>query len=203
MNALPGCSASAWMHCARTSCRRRWRWSRCPRSSSGSRGNSSAVAYPIESAGRLLGLLLVIDDVTEKRARAREDAEQRELLAAFKAIMRDRNGFATFFRESERMLESLGRRTSRTLTHASPAHAQGERRDVRAAARRRTLPSRGVGVGRGNAVPRDTGAASERWAAITHTLRSITPSYRATEVSEQTSPSSPSRREPAHRATRS
>ena len=66
-------------------------------------------SLPVESAGRLHGLLLVIDDVTEKRARAREDAEQRELLAAFKAIMRDRNGFATFFQESERMLESLGR----------------------------------------------------------------------------------------------
>jgi len=62
---------------------------------------------PIEDREELKGLLLAIDDVTERLKRAREDAEQRELLAAFTAVMRDRNGFLTFFAESERILADL------------------------------------------------------------------------------------------------
>jgi two-component system chemotaxis sensor kinase CheA len=64
----------------------------------------------------LVGVLLVIDDVTERLARAREEAEQRELLAAFTALMKDRNGFLTFSEESERMLRDLsGAGGDRTL----------------------------------------------------------------------------------------
>jgi two-component system chemotaxis sensor kinase CheA len=59
---------------------------------------------PIDEGGNLSGLLIVIDEVTERLARAREEAEQRELLAAFAALMRDRNGFLTFFEETERLL---------------------------------------------------------------------------------------------------
>jgi two-component system chemotaxis sensor kinase CheA len=51
----------------------------------------------------------VIDDVTERVARAREDAEQRELLAAFTALMRDRTGFMAFFEEAQSMLSQLAR----------------------------------------------------------------------------------------------
>lgn len=63
---------------------------------------------PIDEDGKLSGLLLVIDDVTERLARAREETEQRELLAAFGALMRDRNGFLTFCDETERILRQLG-----------------------------------------------------------------------------------------------
>lgn len=62
---------------------------------------------PIEAEGRLLGLLLAIDDVTEQLRRAREGAEKRELLAAFTALTRDHNGFFTFFAETERIFEQL------------------------------------------------------------------------------------------------
>jgi HPt (histidine-containing phosphotransfer) domain-containing protein len=64
---------------------------------------------PIDEDGKLIGLLLVIDDVTERLARAREETEQRELLAAFAALMRDRNGFLMFCDESERILDQLTR----------------------------------------------------------------------------------------------
>jgi two-component system chemotaxis sensor kinase CheA len=64
---------------------------------------------PIDEDGSLSGLLIVIDDVTERLARAREEAERRELLAAFTGLMRDRNGFLTFFEETERLLELLAR----------------------------------------------------------------------------------------------
>lgn len=79
---------------------------------------------PIEENGALKGLLLVLDDVTEQRARAREEAEQREALAAFTAYMRDRNGFLSFCQETERQLRQLeldgassviGKRTLHTL----------------------------------------------------------------------------------------
>jgi len=79
---------------------------------------------PIEENGALKGLLLVLDDVTERRARAREESEQREALAAFTAYMRDRNGFLSFCQETERQLRQLelngvesmlGRRTLHTL----------------------------------------------------------------------------------------
>ncbi|HVY29550.1 MAG TPA: ATP-binding protein [Polyangiaceae bacterium] len=62
---------------------------------------------PIEEQGQLLGLLLVIDDVTDALARARQDAEKAELLAVFSALMRDKNGFLTFFEEAEQIMRRL------------------------------------------------------------------------------------------------
>jgi len=67
---------------------------------------------PIEEEGRWVSLLLVIDDVTEQLKRAREEAEQRELVAACTALMRDRAGFFRFFEEVERMLAELRSSTS-------------------------------------------------------------------------------------------
>lgn len=85
---------------------------------------------PIEEGDRLKGLLLVIDDVTESLARAREEQEQRELLAAFSALMRDRNWFLTFCEETERILEALGRvgadpAQSKRLLHTLKGNAAG------------------------------------------------------------------------------
>jgi two-component system chemotaxis sensor kinase CheA len=62
---------------------------------------------PIEEGGAWVSLLLVIDDVTEQVKRAREEAEQRELVAACTALMRDRAGFFRFFEEVERLLAEL------------------------------------------------------------------------------------------------
>lgn len=62
---------------------------------------------PIEEGERLTALLMVIDDVTERRALARAEAEQRELLSAFSALMRDRNGFLSFVEQTGRLLQEL------------------------------------------------------------------------------------------------
>jgi HPt (histidine-containing phosphotransfer) domain-containing protein len=62
---------------------------------------------PISEGEELKGLLLVVDDMTERLARLQEELEQRELLAAFMALTRDRTGFLAFFDESERMLADL------------------------------------------------------------------------------------------------
>jgi two-component system chemotaxis sensor kinase CheA len=83
---------------------------------------------PIEADGRLLGVLLAIDDVTEQLLRERAGAEQRELLTAFTALMRDRNGFFTFFRETEQIFEQLGspltdRATQKRLLHTLKGNA--------------------------------------------------------------------------------
>ena len=53
------------------------------------------------------GLLIVIDDVTEKTRLAQEEAEQTELLAMFKGLTVDREGFLTFFEETSRMVGEL------------------------------------------------------------------------------------------------
>lgn len=77
---------------------------------------------PIEEAGRLSALLLVIDDVTERRALERADAEQSEVLAAFTALMRDRTGFASFVEQTERALEQLTVSGCPTLTQRQLLH---------------------------------------------------------------------------------
>jgi two-component system chemotaxis sensor kinase CheA len=76
---------------------------------------------PIEEGDRLSALLLVIDDVTERRARERADAEQSEVLAAFTALMRDRAGFVSFVEQTERALEQLASACP-TLTQAQLLH---------------------------------------------------------------------------------
>ena len=141
---------------------------------------------PIETAGRLIGLLLVIDDVTEKRIRAREDAEQRELLAAFKAIMRDRNGFATFFQESERMLESLAQsdiddslRTRLLHTLKGNAGMYGLQRIAELCHLAETE------LAEETSCLETLEQLRQRWAAVTQTLHSVTPTHQATEVSQQ------------------
>jgi signal transduction histidine kinase len=77
---------------------------------------------PIEEAGQLSALLLVIDDVTEHRARERADAEQREVLAAFTALMRDRTGFVSFVEQTERALEQLAESGCPASTQAQLLH---------------------------------------------------------------------------------
>jgi ligand-binding sensor domain-containing protein/signal transduction histidine kinase len=64
---------------------------------------------PIEDQGALRALLCVLDDVTEGLKRAEDEAEQRELVAAFMAFTRDRAGFLVFFQETESMLSELAR----------------------------------------------------------------------------------------------
>jgi HPt (histidine-containing phosphotransfer) domain-containing protein len=58
------------------------------------------VSYlPLGAGGPTDGLLVVIDDITQQLEAAQHDVEQRELLAAFQGIMRDRTGYLTFLDE--------------------------------------------------------------------------------------------------------
>jgi GAF domain-containing protein/signal transduction histidine kinase len=62
-----------------------------------------------DGEGLLRGLLLVINDVTERLLHARDEAEQRERLAVYTALMSDRNGFLMFFDDGERTVKELAR----------------------------------------------------------------------------------------------
>ena len=53
------------------------------------------------------GVLIVIEEVTERLRLAQDEAEQRELLAMFQGFTRDRSGFLTFFEESDRLVHEL------------------------------------------------------------------------------------------------
>lgn len=53
------------------------------------------------------GVLVVIEDVTERLRLSQDEGEQRELLALFQGFTRDRPGFLTFFEESDRLVQEL------------------------------------------------------------------------------------------------
>jgi two-component system chemotaxis sensor kinase CheA len=54
-------------------------------------------------------MLLVINDVTERLRRARGEAEQREQLAVYTGLSRDRHGFLMFFDDGDRTVAGLVR----------------------------------------------------------------------------------------------
>jgi hypothetical protein len=73
-----------------------------------SRGSDYKVSYlPVADGDKPDGLLVVIEDVTEQVQRADKEARQRELLAMFQALTRDRQGFASFLDEASRIVEEL------------------------------------------------------------------------------------------------
>ncbi|MEO7037173.1 MAG: ATP-binding protein [Polyangiaceae bacterium] len=144
---------------------------------------------PIEEGDQLRGLLLVIDDVTEQRVRAQAEAEQRELLAAFTALMRDRNGFLSFVEQTGRMLEEVSDPACpglllRQLLHTLKGNAASVGLQVIADschAAETELAERG-------SVRRETIAELEaRWFAVLRTVGSVAPTslHRTIEVSEQ------------------
>jgi two-component system chemotaxis sensor kinase CheA len=62
---------------------------------------------PLAKEGEFDGVLLVIDDITEKLAKEREEAEQNELMQGFKRLMLDRSGFTAFHREAGGMVANV------------------------------------------------------------------------------------------------
>jgi predicted ATPase/HPt (histidine-containing phosphotransfer) domain-containing protein/two-component sensor histidine kinase len=62
---------------------------------------------PIALHGKLAGLLVVIDDVTEALRRARVEAEQKDLLALCQHLSKDRVALLGFFEENDGMIEDL------------------------------------------------------------------------------------------------
>lgn len=62
---------------------------------------------PLWKDGEFDGVLLVIDDISEKLAKEREEAEQNELMQGFKRLMLDRSGFSAFHREASTMVAAV------------------------------------------------------------------------------------------------
>jgi two-component system chemotaxis sensor kinase CheA len=62
---------------------------------------------PFHKQDRVDGILVVIADITERLAREREEAEQNDLMQAFKRLIVDRSGFASFLRDGTEMVESI------------------------------------------------------------------------------------------------
>jgi signal transduction histidine kinase len=144
---------------------------------------------PIEQGSELSALLLVIDDVTERRARERADAEQSELLAAFTALMQDRTGFAAFVEQTEQALEQLSEPTCRALTQSQILHTlkgNSATLGLRVIAEQcHAAESELAEVG---VVQPDTLAGiRSRWAAVTRTVSAVAPTAlgKVVEVSEE------------------
>lgn len=74
----------------------------------------SCTYFPIVEGDQLAALLVVVNDVTEQLAHARQEAEQKELVEILQGLMRDRAGFFTFFTEATRMVDRLRAALSET-----------------------------------------------------------------------------------------
>jgi len=154
------------------------------------RGRHFTCRYlPIEEGNTLTALLLVIDDVTERRERARADAEQRELLAAFTALMRDRNGFLSFVEQTGPLLDQLSDASCAMLLQKQNLH---------------TLKGNAATLGLqviadachaaetefaelGRVRTESVSQLRSRWAAVLRTVRSVAPTslHRTIEISDQ------------------
>ena len=62
---------------------------------------------PIFQEGKLQSVLLIITDISAELARIRHEAEQREFLAVFERVMKDRIGFVEFFNEASALADEL------------------------------------------------------------------------------------------------
>ena len=72
---------------------------------------------PFPEEGDLEGVLIAIEEITHYLAREREEAEQKELMQAFRKLMVDRTGFNQFLHEASVMVEAI---TSRWLDGDQP-----------------------------------------------------------------------------------
>jgi two-component system chemotaxis sensor kinase CheA len=69
-----------------------------------------AIAYrPIFSGEQLQKVMLVINDITAELERERAEAQQKEMVAVFLRIGRDRAGFVEFVEESQRLVDAIQR----------------------------------------------------------------------------------------------
>ncbi|HEY0706735.1 MAG TPA: ATP-binding protein [Polyangia bacterium] len=83
---------------------------------------------PIQEGDRLVGLLIAINDVTEQLALSHQEAQQRELLALFQGMMRERIVFLAFIDEASQQVEQIvsGKNdlpTQRRLVHTLKGNA--------------------------------------------------------------------------------
>jgi two-component system chemotaxis sensor kinase CheA len=78
--------------------------SQLPRRLSSGPRTYSVRYLPILQGERFDGMLVVIADVSERLAHEKDEAEQSELIQAFKKVMADRSGFTAFLREAGAMV---------------------------------------------------------------------------------------------------
>jgi predicted ATPase/GAF domain-containing protein/HPt (histidine-containing phosphotransfer) domain-containing protein len=64
---------------------------------------------PIRAEGAISGLLIVIDDVTGAMQRAREEADQKDVLSLCRHLSKDRGALLTFFDEAQSLVDDLSR----------------------------------------------------------------------------------------------
>lgn len=62
---------------------------------------------PMGTEADFHGALLMVRDVTEELERKKKEAEQREMIAVFEAVMRDRTGFIEFFNDTEKLVTDV------------------------------------------------------------------------------------------------
>jgi len=53
------------------------------------------------------GLLVVVEDITDRLERERQEKQQAEIMAIFRRIMQDRSGFESFYRETSRHVDAV------------------------------------------------------------------------------------------------
>jgi two-component system chemotaxis sensor kinase CheA len=67
-----------------------------------------ALSYrPIFQEDKLASVLLIVTDITAELSRIRREAEQREFLAVFERVTKDKCGFIEFFNEASAMTDEL------------------------------------------------------------------------------------------------
>jgi two-component system chemotaxis sensor kinase CheA len=71
---------------------------------------------PIFEDKQLVGLLVTVNEMTAELALAQHEAEQRELLAMFQGLMRDRPVFLSFFDEATALVDRIGNGEASLLT---------------------------------------------------------------------------------------
>jgi predicted ATPase/GAF domain-containing protein/HPt (histidine-containing phosphotransfer) domain-containing protein len=77
---------------------------------------------PIRTGDALVGLLLVVGDVTEALKRAEEDAEQKEQLAVARWLSRDRENLLGFFEEGRALVERVCGNSTSVKDVRAPLH---------------------------------------------------------------------------------
>ncbi|HEY3493486.1 MAG TPA: Hpt domain-containing protein [Polyangiaceae bacterium] len=67
---------------------------------------------PFFEDSALVGIMVVVADVTEDLIREREEAEQGELMQGFKKLMLDKSGFTNFLKEAGSMVDEIATHTN-------------------------------------------------------------------------------------------
>ena len=137
--------------------------------------------HPIVQAGVVTGnedgtgLLLMIADITEEVRLAQEEAEQRELLAVFQGLARDRSGFLSSFEETNQLVQKILQANLDLVSHKGDLHTLKGNSGLMGAKVVASLCHQAEdalaldGVGLADILER----LKQRWAAITQTLEAV------------------------------